>query len=54
MMHKDKNDVMCDIPRVFLMVTMYTYIASRTMNFIKKVGWGREKTYSSKKNSGYS
>ena len=36
------------------MVTVYTYITSRTMNFIKKVGWGREKTYSSEKNSGYS
>ena len=36
------------------MVTVYTYITSRTMNFIKKVGWVREKTHSSEKNSGYS
>jgi len=54
MMHKGRDDVVWDIPRVFLMVTVYTYITSRTMNFIKKVGWGREKTYSSEKNSGYS
>ena len=54
MMHKGRDDMMCDIPRVFLMVTVYTYITSRTMNFIKKVGCGREKTYSSEKKSGYS
>ena len=54
MMHKDKDDVVCDIPKIFLMVTVSTYITSRTMNFIKKVGCGREKTYSSEKNSGYS
>ena len=54
MMHKGRDDVMCDIPRVFLMVTVYTYITSRTMNLIKNVGWVREKTHSSEKNSGYS
>jgi len=54
MMHKDRDDVVWDIPRVFLMVTVYTYITSRTMNFIKKVEYGRERTYSSEKKSGYS
>ena len=54
MMHKGKDDVVRDIPMVFLMVTVYTYITSRNMNFIKKVGGGREKTYSSEKNFGYS
>ena len=54
MMHKGRDDVMCDIPKVFLMVTVYTYITSRTMNFIKKLEYGRERTYSSEKNPGYS
>ena len=54
MMHKGRDDVVLDIPRVFLMVTVYTYITSRTMNFLKKVECGRERTYSSEKNSGYS
>jgi len=53
-MHKDRDDVLWDIPRVFLMVTVYTYITSRTINFIKKVGCSRERTYSSEKNSVYS
>ena len=52
MMHKGRDDVVCDIPRVFLMVTVYTYITSRTMNFIKIVEYGRERTYSLEKNSG--
>ena len=38
MMHKGKDDVVRDIPRVFLMVIVSTYITSRTINFIKKVG----------------
>ena len=52
MMHKGKDEVVRDNPRVFLMVTVSTYTTSRTTNFIKKMGWGREKTYSLEKNSG--
>jgi len=41
MVHKGRDDVVWDIPSVFLMVTVYTYITFRTMNFIKKVECGR-------------
>ena len=38
MMHEGRDDVMRDIPRVFLMVTVYTYNSIQKINFTKKVG----------------